>query len=119
MAGPTIWFKENTNLPIEVVGWVAVVLTQVFWIPNILRLVRTREVEGYSLVAWGLMLVGLSCWLVYFAAKGDVVGIVANTSGVAGAATTLGCIWLWRTGARRIGDIPNNDSDSVNHPVNL
>ncbi|MGE0601964.1 MAG: SemiSWEET family sugar transporter [Dehalococcoidia bacterium] len=104
---------------IELVGWVAVVLTQVFWIPNILRLVRTREVEGYSLVAWGLMFIGLSCWLFYFLAKGDVVGIVANTSGVTGAAITLGCIWLWRRGTHRIGDNPNNEADSVNQPVNL
>lgn len=104
---------------IELVGWAAVVLTQMFWIPNILRLVRTREVEGHSVLAWGLMLIGLGCWLFYFVAKGDLVGIVANISGVTGAAITLGCIWLWRRGARRIGDIPNNDTGSVNQRVNL
>ena len=73
---------------IEVVGWAAVLLTQVFWVPNIARLVRTRDVDGHSLTAWLVMVAGLSCWLLYFAVKGDLVGMVANISGVTGAAVT-------------------------------
>ena len=88
-------------MSIEIVGWVALVLTQVFWIPNIGRILRTRDVEGYSLIAWLLMLGGLSCWLVYFASKGDVVGVVANVCGVTGAAITLICIWYWGRGRKR------------------
>jgi lipid-A-disaccharide synthase-like uncharacterized protein len=76
-----------------------VVLTQVFWFPNITRIVRTKDVEGYSLAAWLIMFTGLSCWLLYFATKGDVVGVVANVCGVTGAGITLGCIWYF--GKRR------------------
>jgi MtN3 and saliva related transmembrane protein len=83
---------------IELVGWVAVVLTQVFWFPNISKILRTRDVDGYSLTAWVIMLVGLSCWLAYFTVKGDVVGIVANVSGVTGAGVTTACIWFWGRG---------------------
>jgi len=86
---------------IEVVGWVAVVLTQVFWIPNISRILKTKDVDGYSLVAWVIMLIGLSCWLAYFAAKGDLVGVVANVSGVTGAAITTACIWFWGRGRKK------------------
>ncbi|MBI2766824.1 MAG: hypothetical protein HYX53_13065 [Chloroflexi bacterium] len=74
----------------------AVVLTQVFWIPNIARILRTRDVDGYSLLAWVVMTAGLSSWLVYFIARGDVVGTVANVSGVSGAALTTGLVWRWR-----------------------
>lgn len=81
---------------VEVVGWIAVVLTQVFWLPNIARLVRTKDVAGHSLLAWVVMTAGLSSWLVYFVAKGDPVGIVANISGVTGAAFTTACILRWR-----------------------
>ncbi|MEO8538286.1 MAG: SemiSWEET family transporter [bacterium] len=88
-------------MSIELVGWVAVVLTQVFWFPNISKILRTRDVDGYSLIAWVIMLCGLSCWLLYFAAKGDVVGIVANVSGVTGAGITTACIWFWGRGRRR------------------
>lgn len=88
-------------MSIELVGWVAVVLTQVFWIPNILRIFRTRDVQGYSLSAWLVMFAGLTCWLVYFITKGDLVGTVANVSGVTGAGITLGCIWYWGRGRRR------------------
>ena len=81
---------------IEVVGWAAVLLTQVFWVPNIARLVRTRAVDGHSLTAWLVMVAGLSCWLLYFAVKGDLVGMVANISGVTGAAVTTFFVWKWR-----------------------
>ena len=85
-------------MSIELVGWVAVVLTQVFWFPNISKILRTRDVDGYSLTAWLIMLVGLSCWLAYFTVKGDAVGIVANVSGVTGAGVTTACIWFWGRG---------------------
>jgi MtN3 and saliva related transmembrane protein len=85
-------------LSIEIVGWAAVGLTQVFWIPNIIRIFRTRDVEGYSLLAWLILLAGASCWFVYFAAQGDLVGIVANISGIAGSSITLGCILRWGRG---------------------
>ena len=90
-----------TQVSIEVVGWAALVLTQVFWIPNIGRILRTRDVEGYSVVGWALMLAGLSCWLVYFSSKGDMVGVVANVCGVTGAAITLACIIYWGRGRKR------------------
>lgn len=83
-------------MSIDVVGWVALVLTQVFWIPNIARIVRTRDVAGYSLLAWVIMVAGLSCWLVYFAARGDMVGVVANVCGVTGAGLTTLFIWMWK-----------------------
>ena len=87
-------------MSIEVVGWFALVATQVFWFPNIARILRTRDVEGYSLAAWFIMLLGLCGWLVYFAAKGDLVGIVANVSGVTGAVITTSCIVYF--GRRRV-----------------
>src|SRR5690349_15147311 len=82
-------------MSIELVGWAALVMTQVFWIPNISRILRTRDVDGYSLTAWLIMVGGLAGWLVYFTAKGDVVGIVANISGVTGGLITTFCIWYW------------------------
>ncbi|MCE7928268.1 MAG: hypothetical protein DYG91_07230 [Chloroflexi bacterium CFX7] len=86
----------RTRLTFEAVGWLAVVLTQVFYIPNTLRILRTRDVRGYSLLGWLLLFLGLACYLVYFASRGDPVGIVANAFGVFGAGFTAFCIWLWR-----------------------
>jgi MtN3 and saliva related transmembrane protein len=89
-------------LSIELVGWAAVILTQVFWIPNITRILRTRDVQGYSLAAWLIMVAGLSCWLIYFIVRGDIVGIVANICGVTGAGITTACIWAWRRKSPRL-----------------
>lgn len=80
----------------DTVGWVAVVLTQVFYIPNTMRILRTKNVEGYSLAGWALLTSGLACYLFYFSVQGDLVGIVANICGVFGAGLTTACILLWR-----------------------
>lgn len=83
-------------MTLDVIGWIAVVLTQVFYIPNTVRILRTRDVRGYSLLGWLLLFSGLVCFLVYFTAQGDAVGIVANVCGVTGSGSTAFCIWLWR-----------------------
>lgn len=83
-------------MPFELAGWVAVVLTQVFYVPNTARILRTREVGGYSLPGWAMLTAGLACYLVYFAAQGDVIGVIANICGIAGAGLTTFCIWRWR-----------------------
>lgn len=83
----------------ELIGWLAVLLTQVFYIPNTIKILRTHDVQGYSVTAWAMLFVGLGCYLVYFASRGDVVGVVSNLSGMAGSGLTLGCIWLWRDGS--------------------
>ncbi|MFN8508091.1 MAG: hypothetical protein U0547_11070 [Dehalococcoidia bacterium] len=98
---------------IEVVGWAAVALTQVFWVPNIARLVRTRDVDGHSLTAWLVMVAGLACWLLYFAVKGDVVGMVANVSGVTGAAVTTFCVWKWRRRGVRSVHVQSLESERL------
>ncbi len=86
----------SARVVIEVIGWLAVLFTQVFYVPNILRIVRTRDVQGYSLTGWFLLFLGLCCFLVYFSAKGDMVGIGANACGVTGSGLTVICIWRWR-----------------------
>lgn len=83
-------------MTVDVIGWVAVVLTQVFYIPNTLKILRTRDVQGYSLAGWGMLFAGLGCYLIYFASRGDVVGVVANVCGMAGSGLTTVCIWRWR-----------------------
>ncbi len=81
---------------IDSIGWLAVVLSQVFYVPNTIRILRTRDVRGYSLAAWLMLSAGLACYLVYFIAHGDPVGIVANIFGVSGASLTTACVWRWR-----------------------
>ncbi len=78
-------------------------LSQVFYVPNTVRILRTRDVGGYSLAAWLMLSAGLACYLVYFIARGDPVGIVANIFGVSGAGLTTFCIWRWRNASPRSG----------------
>jgi uncharacterized protein with PQ loop repeat len=92
-------------VPFELAGWVAVVLTQVFYVPNTARILRTREVGGYSLPGWAMLTAGLACYLVYFAAQGDIIGVIANICGIAGAGLTTFCIWRWRNKPQVENDI--------------
>ena len=102
-------------MSIEIVGWAAVVLTQVFWFPNIGRILRTKDVQGYSLAAWAIMFTGLSCWLLYFTTKGDVVGMAANICGVTGAGVTLACIWYF--GRRRQEQVHDAVAAALGEPL--
>jgi lipid-A-disaccharide synthase-like uncharacterized protein len=83
-------------LAVEGIGWLAVVLTQVFYIPNTVRILRTRDVRGYSFFGWSLLTGGLACYFIYFSFAGDPIGIVANICGAFGAGLTTFCIWFWR-----------------------
>ena len=88
-------------MSVSLLGWVGVVLTQVFYVPNTIRILRTRDVAGYSIVGWLLLFLGIVCFFAYFVVQRDPVGIVANLFGATGAGLTTLCVWLWRPGRRR------------------
>jgi uncharacterized protein with PQ loop repeat len=49
----------------DILGWLAVVLSATMGLPQLVRLVRTRSVEGLSLTSWRLMLTMNTVWTVH------------------------------------------------------
>jgi MtN3 and saliva related transmembrane protein len=48
-----------------IVSYVAAVLSAIAYIPQALKIISSRDVKAISLSMYGLMIAGISCWLVY------------------------------------------------------
>jgi uncharacterized protein with PQ loop repeat len=63
---------------VEVIGWAGTVSGTVLGLPQFLRLVRTRRVEGLSLTAWQAMLVVNLIWTAHGISIGQAPQIVTS-----------------------------------------
>ena len=64
---------------VEVLGWVATVVGAVLATPQLIRLVRTRNVEGLSLVGWQTALVLNIAWTVHGINIGQLPQILSSS----------------------------------------
>ena len=64
--------------PVEVLGWAGTVSGTILGLPQVLRLVRTRRVDGLSLTAWRAMLVVNLSWTAHGISIGQVPQIVTS-----------------------------------------
>jgi MtN3 and saliva related transmembrane protein len=74
---------------IEVVGYVAAVLTTVSFVPQAWLTFRTRDVSGISLGMYSAFTAGIALWLVYGVAIGAWPIIMANAITLTLAAAIL------------------------------
>ena len=63
---------------IETIGTVAALITTLCWIPQALRVIRTRDTRAISVWAQGSLLVGIVLWVIYGVALGSQPVIWAN-----------------------------------------
>jgi MtN3 and saliva related transmembrane protein len=74
----------------ETVGWIAALLTMFGFIPQILKIIRTKSVEDVSLLMILQYTVGIFLWLVYGVAIGNRILIVSNFISLVILLVTLG-----------------------------
>jgi MtN3 and saliva related transmembrane protein len=56
---------EIPTLVAEIVGSAAATLTTICWLPQALRVIRTRDTQAISLPAYSLFGLGVALWLAY------------------------------------------------------
>lgn len=78
-------------LAIELVGAAAATLTTICWLPQAIRVIRTRDTRAISLVAYTTFGAGLALWLSYGLLLGSWPLIAANTITLA---LVLVIIWM-------------------------
>ncbi len=66
----------------EIVGWAGFALTQIFYIPQTIKILRSRDVSGLSLSSWFILAIALLCYLIYSIYRDDLVFIVGNAAGM-------------------------------------
>jgi MtN3 and saliva related transmembrane protein len=70
---------STSPLIIELIGAAAATLTTICWLPQAIRVIRTRETRAISLPAYAAFAAGLTLWLAYGLLLGSLPLIVANT----------------------------------------
>lgn len=78
------------------VGWIGFVLVEAFYVPQLIKTIRSRNVAGFSLTAWGVLWVGMAFYLVYSLLIRDPVFIVGNAVGLASASVQIALVMKYR-----------------------
>ena len=69
------------NIVINAVGFTAATLTTFSFVPQFLKLLKTKKTEGLSLMMMVQIAIGLLLWIVYGLLRKDIVLISANAVG--------------------------------------
>ena len=88
----------------DLLGLVAGTLTTIAFIPQIVRIVKTRSARDISWWMFGMFCVGIALWLWYGIRLGALPLIVANGVTLAFAVTIL--FLKWRFGRDAPGGLP-------------
>jgi MtN3 and saliva related transmembrane protein len=62
----------------ETIGWLAAVLTTFSFVPQAIKVIRTKETSSISLWMYSIFTLGISFWLVYGLMIGSVQMTLAN-----------------------------------------
>jgi MtN3 and saliva related transmembrane protein len=68
---------------IEAIGTLAAITTTLCWLPQAIRVIRTRDTAAISLLAYGAFAVGIALWLTYGVLIGNAPLIGANAVSLA------------------------------------
>ena len=82
---------------IDTTGYAAAFLTTVSFLPQVVRIWRTKKSDDLSLPAFSAFSLGVLCWLVYGIAKGMKPVIAANVVTLFLALAVLILAWRYRT----------------------
>ena len=63
-------------------GWAGFALTQIFYIPQIVKILRHHDVSGLALPSWFILAIALLSYLVYSISRHDIVFIAGNAAGL-------------------------------------
>ncbi len=66
---------------VNLIGFTAAALTTFSFVPQFLKLLKTKKTEGLSLLMMLQIFTGLFLWIVYGILRRDIVLISANTVG--------------------------------------
>lgn len=63
---------------IKTIGWLAAIFTCMAYVPQAIKIIRTRHTKDLSLTMYSFMNVGILCWLIYGIMLSDLPIIIAN-----------------------------------------
>ncbi len=77
-------------------GWIGMVLLQSFYLPQTVKIIKTRDVSGLSLLAWFMLWCGLLSYLIYSIYVRDMVFTAGNAAGLLQSTVVIGLMLRYR-----------------------
>ena len=74
----------------EMIGYIAAILTTASFVPQVVRVVRTRDTRAISRTMYVAFCLGIAMWLLYGIALASMLIIVANAVTLVLASVVLG-----------------------------
>jgi MtN3 and saliva related transmembrane protein len=71
------------------IGFIAACLTTFGFIPQVVKVVKSKDTESISLGMYVMSVTGMSLWLIHGIYQGDVALIIANSVSVSSAGIIL------------------------------
>ena len=76
----------------EIIGWLGFALIQTFYIPQVVKILRSQDVSGLALTSWLVLAMALALLLVYSIWRHDSVFIAGNSMGLVQSSFMIGLI---------------------------
>ena len=80
----------------EIAGWVGIALTQSFYIPQLIKILRSHDVSGLALPSWFILTIALLSYLIYSIWRHDLVFTVGNAAGMVQSSSMIVLILKYR-----------------------
>jgi uncharacterized protein with PQ loop repeat len=80
----------------EIIGWAGFALTQIFYIPQIIKILRSHDVSGLALPSWFILAIALLFYLIYSVWRHDLVFTVGNAAGMVQSLSMISLILRYR-----------------------
>ncbi len=84
----------------QLLGWIGFILVEAFYVPQLIKTVKTKDVAGFSLTAWGVLWLGMAFYLIYSIIIHDLVFTVGNSVGLAASTFQIILILRYRKGKK-------------------
>lgn len=84
----------------QFLGWIGFILVESFYVPQLIKTVKTKDVAGFSLTAWSVLWLGMAFYLVYSIIIRDPVFTVGNGVGLAASSFQIALILKYRKGRK-------------------
>lgn len=80
----------------QLIGSVAGILTSIAMLPQLVKVIRTKETGDLSLMMICILITGVALWVYYGALRTDMPVILSNSFSVLINAALLTCFFLFR-----------------------
>lgn len=78
------------------IGFIAACLTTFGFVPQVIKVLKTKETESISLGMYVLSVTGMCLWLAHGITQGDAALIIANTISASLASIILVCKLIYK-----------------------